>query len=68
MIINYRVGPLLISFYLFITHVLSTISIGTPGFTNPIFMYSLPRSIDMTASEAKTGKIMVTVESGLLLL
>ena len=34
------------------TYVLRTISIGTPGFTKPIFINSLPKSIDITAKDA----------------
>lgn len=40
------------------THLLRTISIGTPGFTIAIFIHSLPRSTDMTATvtvNTKTG-------------
>lgn len=32
------------------THLFRTISIGTPGFTMAIFIHSLPRSTDMTAT------------------
>lgn len=42
------------------THLLRTISIGTPGFTIATFIHSLPRSMDMTATvtaDTKTGYI-----------
>ncbi len=38
------------------THLLRTISIGTPGFTIAIFIHSLPRSMDMTATETANAK------------
>lgn len=34
------------------THLFKAISIGTPGFTIATFIHSLPRSTDMTATEA----------------
>lgn len=38
------------------THLLRTISIGTPGFTIAIFIHSLPRSTDMTATDTANTK------------
>lgn len=38
------------SAFTFVTYLLRTISIGTPGFTIAIFIHSLPRSTDMTAT------------------
>ena len=43
----------------------STISIGTPGLTIPIFMNSLPRSMDITANDAtiNTGLIVTVIHT-----
>lgn len=42
------------------THLLRTISIGTPGFTIAIFIHSLPRSTDMTATLTTNTKTHAT--------
>lgn len=38
------------------TYLFNTISIGTPGFTIAIFIHSLPKSTDITATDSTTQK------------
>lgn len=44
------------------THLLRTISIGTPGFTMAIFIHSLPRSTDMTATVTASTETRTAVQ------
>lgn len=44
------------------THLLRTISIGTPGFTMAIFIHSLPRSTDMTATVTASTETHTAVQ------
>lgn len=48
------------------THLLRTISIGTPGFTIAIFIHSLPKSTDITATvtaNKHTGYIKLVTQT-----